>query len=140
MGRLNRELGITVLMTEHRLEEALPLATHAAVLDGGHLLCAGAPEAVCRSLRGRGHDMFLAMPAAVRIWAGVDSDAPCPITVREGRDFLSGWCDEHPLCPLPPEPVYPAGDTALAGAGLWFRYEPDQPDVVRRSGPSGPPG
>ena len=24
-----------------------------------------------------------------------------------------------------------AGDTALAGAGLWFRYEPDQPDVVR---------
>lgn len=131
VGRLNRELGITVLMTEHRLEEALPLATHAAVLDGGHLLCAGAPEAVCRSLRGRGHDMFLAMPAAVRIWAGVDSDAPCPITVREGRDFLSGWCDEHPLCPLPPEPVYPAGDTALAGAGLWFRYEPDQPDVVR---------
>ena len=131
VGRLNRELGITVLLTEHRLEEALPLATHAAVLDGGHLLCAGAPEAVCRSLRGRGHDMFLAMPAAVRIWAGVDSDAPCPITVREGRDFLSGWCDEHPLCPLPPEPVYPAGDTALAGAGLWFRYEPDQPDVVR---------
>ena len=131
VGRLNRELGITVLLTEHRLEEALPLATHAAVLDGGHLLCAGAPEAVCRSLRGRGHDMFLAMPAAVRIWAGVDSDAPCPITVREGRDFLSGWCDEHPLCPLPPEPVHPAGDTALAGAGLWFRYEPDQPDVVR---------
>ena len=131
VGRLNRELGITVLLTEHRLEEALPLATHAAVLDGGHLLCAGAPEAVCRSLRGRGHDMFLAMPAAVRIWAGVDSGAPCPITVREGRDFLSGWCDEHPLCPLPPEPVYPAGDTALAGAGLWFRYEPDQPDVVR---------
>lgn len=76
VGRLNRELGITVLLTEHRLEEALPLATHAAVLDGGHLLCAGAPEAVCRSLRGRGHDMFLAMPAAVRIWAGVDSGAP----------------------------------------------------------------
>ena len=35
VGRLNRELGITVLLTEHRLEEALPLATHAAVLDGG---------------------------------------------------------------------------------------------------------
>ena len=84
--------------------------------------------------------MFLAMPAAVRIWAGVDSDAPCPITVREGRDFLSGWCDEHTLCPLPPAPVHPAGDTALAGAGLWFRYESDQPDVVRGLDASGPPG
>ena len=35
LGRINRELGTTVLLTEHRLEEALPLATHAAVLDGG---------------------------------------------------------------------------------------------------------
>ncbi len=131
VGRLNRELGVTVLMTEHRLEEALPLATHAAVLDGGRLLCAGAPEEVCRSLRGQRHDMFLAMPAAVRIWAGVDSAAPCPITVREGRDFLADWCAEHPLCPLPPEPSYPAGEAVLTGEGLWFRYEKEQPDVVR---------
>ena len=35
LGRINRELGTTVLLTEHRLEEALPLATHAAVMDGG---------------------------------------------------------------------------------------------------------
>ena len=40
LGRINRELGTTVLLTEHRLEEALPLATHAAVMDGGRLLSA----------------------------------------------------------------------------------------------------
>ena len=40
LGRIHRELGTTVLLTEHRLEEALPLATHAAVLDGGrHEFC-----------------------------------------------------------------------------------------------------
>ena len=33
LGRINRELGTTVLLTEHRLEDALPLATHVAVLD-----------------------------------------------------------------------------------------------------------
>ena len=131
VGRLNRELGVTVLLTEHRLEEALPLATHAAVLDGGRLLCAGAPETVCRALRGQGHDMFLAMPAAVRIWASVDADAPCPITVREGRDFLTDWCGSHPLRPLPPEPAYPAGEPVLTGEGLWFRYDGQTEDVVR---------
>ena len=131
VGRLNRELGVTVLLTEHRLEEALPLATHAAVLDGGTLLCAGTPETVCRALRGRGHGMFLAMPAAVRIWASVDSDAPCPITVRDGKDFLTDWCGTHPMQPLLPERVYPAGETVLSGEGLWFRYEAEEPDVVR---------
>ena len=48
LGRINRELGTTVLLTEHRLEEALPLATHAAVMDGGRLLCTGAPAEVAR--------------------------------------------------------------------------------------------
>ena len=131
VGRLNRELGITVLLTEHRLEEALPLATHAAVLDRGELLCAGAPEDVCRALRGRGHGMFLAMPAAVRIWASVDSDDTCPITVRDGKTFLHNWCAAHPVHPLPAEQVYPAGDTVLSGEGLWFRYGAEDPDVVR---------
>lgn len=131
VGRLNRELGVTVLLTEHRLEEALPLATHTAVLDGGRLLCAGTPEAVCRALRGRGHEMFLAMPAAVRIWASVDSEAVCPVTVRDGRAFLAGWCAGHPTRPLPPERVYPTGETVLSGEGLWFRYGAELPDVVR---------
>ncbi len=131
VGRLNRELGVTVLLTEHRLEEALPLASHAAVLDKGELLCAGTPKEVCRALRGRGHGMFLAMPAAVRIWASVDSGETCPITVRDGRQFLQTWCADHPVRPLPPEPCYPAGDTVLSGEGLWFRYEAEQPDVVR---------
>ena len=59
LGRINRELGTTVLLTEHRLEEALPLATHAAVMDGGRLLCTGTPAEVGGLLRQEGHRMFL---------------------------------------------------------------------------------
>ena len=46
LGRINRELGTTVLLTEHRLEEALPLATHAC----GH---GRRPAAVYRTHRRR---------------------------------------------------------------------------------------
>ena len=131
LGRINRELGTTVLLTEHRLEDALPLATHAAVLDGGRLLCTGAPSEVGRQLRGRGHSMFLAMPAAMRIWASVRSDEPAPVTVREGRDFLRRWQAAHSLCPLPPAQEHPRGGPVLTAEGLWFRYAPEEPDVVR---------
>ena len=131
LGRINRELGTTVILTEHRLEEALPLATDAAVLDGGRLLCTGTPSEVGRQLRDRGHGMFLAMPAAMRVWASVRSDAPCPVTVREGRDFLQIWHKDHVLRPLPEE-VRPArGEPVLEGRGLFFRYEPGLPDVVK---------
>ena len=131
LGRINRELGTTVLLTEHRLEEALPLATDVAVLDGGRLLCIGTPAEVGRQLRDRGHGMFLAMPAAMRVWASVRSGADCPVTVREGRDFLRIWHKDHPLRPLPEE-VRPArGEPVLEGRGLFFRYEPALPDVVK---------
>lgn len=131
LGRINRELGTTVLLTEHRLEEALPLATDVAVLDGGRLLCTGTPAEVGRQLRDRGHGMFLAMPAAMRVWASVRSGADCPVTVREGREFLRIWHRDHPLRPLPEE-VRPArGEPVLEGRGLFFRYEPALPDVVK---------
>lgn len=114
LGRINRELGTTVLLTEHRLEEALPLATHAAVLDGGRLLCTGSPAEVGRRLRGRGHGMFLAMPAAMRIWASVHSADPAPVTVREGRDF-----------PAPLGVAAPAAAPARSGGTPPRRPRPD---------------
>jgi len=33
VGKINRELGVTVILTEHRLEEAFPLSTRAIVMD-----------------------------------------------------------------------------------------------------------
>ena len=131
LGRINRELGTTVLLTEHRLEEALPLATHAAVMDGGRLLCTGAPAEVGGLLRQEGHRMFLAMPSAMRIWASVQSDAPCPVTVREGRAFLTEWLTDHPARPLPPEEIPPCGEVVLAAEDVWFKYEEKGPEIVR---------
>lgn len=132
LGRINRELGTTVILTEHRLEDAFPLATQVAVLDGGRLLCTGTPGQVGERLREAGHGMFLAMPTAMRIWASVRDGGPCPVTVREGRDWLSAWASGHPLRALPPERVAaPSGETAIAAEELWFRYEKDGEDVVR---------
>ena len=36
--KLNTELGITVILTEHRLEEALPFADKVAVMENGHVV------------------------------------------------------------------------------------------------------
>ena len=132
LGRINRELGTTVILTEHRLEDAFPLASRAAVLDGGRLLCTGAPGEVGPALKGAGHGMFLAMPTAMRVWAAVESAAPCPVTVREGRDWLAGFAANRPLAPLPeePPPARPA-EAAVTVEEAWFKYEKDLPDVVK---------
>ena len=111
LARVNRELGITVLLSEQRLEEALPLSDRTVVLDGGAVLADGAPRAVGVQLRTAGHELFRAMPAAMRVWAAVENDLPCPVSVREGRA--------------------PSQETVVTVSDAWFRYTPDAPDVLR---------
>ncbi len=131
LSRINRELGTTILLTEHRLEEAFPLASRVAVMDGGRILTAGTPREAALALRDSGHAMFPAMPAAMRVWAAADRDGVCPVTVREGRDWLEGFAARHPLRPLPEEEIPPCGaETAVECRNLRFRYDPEGPDVV----------
>ncbi len=132
LGKINRELGITVILTEHRLEEAFPFATRVIVMEKGKIVCDDAPQKVGLHLRDKDSGMFLAMPAAMRVWAGIQTDMPCPLTVREGSDFLSEFNRKKKLLPLSKENEHIYSDEiTLQCDELWFRYEKDLPDVVK---------
>ena len=132
LGKINRELGITVILTEHRLEEAFPFATRVIVMEKGCIICDDTPDKVGLSLREKDSGMFLAMPTSMRVWAGVKTKLSCPLTVRDGSDFLTARNNEVPLTPLTEKPVHTYGeDIAVCADELWFRYEKDLPDVVK---------
>lgn len=132
LGKINRELGITVILTEHRLEEAFPFATRVIVMSEGSIICDDVPQKVGLQLRDKGDGMFLAMPTAMRVWASVETDLPCPITVRDGSSFLSQRNEEKPLLSLKPPKEYSySEEIALHAEELWFRYEKNLPDVVK---------
>ena len=132
LGKINRELGTTVLLTEHRLEEAFAFASRVAVMDGGKLLCTGTPAEVGAELKSSGNAMFLAMPAAMRIWAAADSKAPCPMSVCDGRNWLLDYAKTHELQAIPEETKNtPDTKTVVSAQELWFKYDKDLPDVVK---------
>ena len=132
LGKINRELGTTIILTEHRLEEAFPFATRVIVMEKGEIICEDEPQKVGLRLKDRDSSMFLAMPTAMRVWAALETDLACPMTVRDGSDFLSERVKEMPLLPLSAEKAHQYGDEAVLQADdLWFRYEKDLPDVVK---------
>ena len=132
LGKINRELGTTIILTEHRLEEAFPFATRVIVMNEGAILCDDKPENVGLQLKDKGSGMFLAMPTAMRVWAAVETKLNCPMTVRDGSSFLSRRVEEQALLPLAEKdsPAY-RSDVTLECDDLWFRYEKDSPDVVK---------
>ena len=132
LGKINRELGITVILTEHRLEEAFPFATRVVVMEKGKIICDDVPGKVGLHLREKDSGMFLAMPAAMRVWAGIETNLSCPVTVRDGSDFLTERNKEKALLPIEKEKVHTYPDeTVLECNEIWFRYEKDLPDVVK---------
>ena len=134
VSRLNRELGITVIISEQRLEEGLPICDRVLVLDEGRLICDGTPANVGSKLKTLRHSMFLAMPAPMRIYAGVKNHLPCPVTVKDGRIWLDAFAEQHTLVAAQDNDIAtadPNGPPAVALDEVWFRYEKQAPDAVK---------
>ena len=133
LGRINRELGTTIILSEHRLEDALALSTNVVFLERGRILDTGTASEVGSRLKAAGSDMFSAMPVPMRIYAGVPNDLPCPVTVAQGRQWLEAFSETHPLCPVPPAAPSETreGPAAVELDEAFFRYDKQSPDVVK---------
>ena len=130
--KINIELGTTVIITEHRLEDIFPYADRAIVMDGGKVIADDTPRNIGKLLYEQKNDMFAAMPTPVRVFYGAEGSGDCPLTVREGRTWLSKTYPEPTISTLPAEELDDEIEKpALSLKELWFRYEKDSPDVLR---------
>ena len=131
--KINTELGTTVIITEHRLEDIFPYADRAVVMEKGRVIADDTPGKVGQLLFEQANPMFAAMPTPVRVYYGAGGTGESPLTVRQGRSWLSRRFPNRPekdaiaAPPLPEE----VKDPALVLKELWFRYEKDSPDILR---------
>lgn len=135
LRRINRELGTTVVLSEQRLEEALPWADRVLALEGGRVLAYDEPRTVCRALAAAGSDMFQAMPTAARVCAAVEgaslrASEHVPLTVRDGRSWLVQR-QLHGIVEVPEAPRRSSERPMVELREVWFRYEKGRDDVLR---------
>ncbi len=146
LKKINRELGTTVIMTEHRLEEAMTVADRVIVMDKGKIISNDTPAAVGMSLAEKNHSMLDAMPAPVKCYAVVCGDdkrkkdirreetvSLCPVDVRAGKAWLEGMFENRKtrVTALPEEESRSGGKTAVEMKDVWFRYDRYSEDVLK---------
>ena len=157
--RINRELGTTVVISEHRLEEVCPVADRLVVLERGRIAADGTPREVAATLHATGNGMLSSMPAAARVFYGTGGVGPadaCPVSVREGKAWLErsfpgrveavllqgksdvfgdvspgeATASDTPLG-RPSPGSSSSGSPALRIRDAWFRYERNGDDVLK---------
>ena len=72
--KVHRELGTTIVMTEHRLEEVYGTCDRVLVMDEGRIICDDTPERTVAYLWEQGHPMMDALPSAARIYLRLTSE------------------------------------------------------------------
>lgn len=151
--RINRDLGTTVIISEHRLEELFPMADKVMVMDQGRILAFDEPEKIGRFLSGGAkqstapaetgsrHPMFYGLPSVMRIFADACPDQDNPLTIRQGRlrleELLAGRGDElkeaarNVRPPLTEKKTDAPKDIVIRMKDVWFRYSRESGDVLR---------
>lgn len=131
LKKLNEELGLTILLCEHRLEELFPIADSVMLMKNGSLLIHDTPrnvgEFVMSDERAKGD--ITSLPSAMRIYYGTSSDGECPLTVKECQRLVD-TLDINKGFVWDKADGKTEGETAIEVSDVWFRYEKNLPDVL----------
>lgn len=130
--KINCEFGTSILISAHNLEEVVPISDRIIVMENGNIIADNEPRSVILQLRNTANEMFTAMPAPAQIFASVDSGKNCPLTVREGREWISKFADKRKIRPIPVKKLgYNKDEDVLKASNLWFRYEKREKDILK---------
>ena len=133
--KINLELGTTVIITEHRLEDIFHAADRVVVMDKGSIFAVDEPRNIGKLLKEQNNEMFAAMPSPVQIYYGVESDLKCPLTVREGRNWLSQVFENKEIKEKSIiEEMRREDETGVPAISVkeaWFRYSKESQDVLK---------
>lgn len=121
ISKINKELGVTVIMSEHRTEEAFALADRVVFIENGKIVSNSPPEKASP-------DLLPFLPTPMRVYYKAGEIGPAPVTVCEGR----AWLSEKNFVPHTfEEEKTETGDTAVMLDEVCFSYEKNSPDILK---------
>ena len=132
LKKLNYDFGLTILIAEHRLEEIFPVADNAFAMENGRIIFSGNPKNVCEKLKGNNLEMSLPTPS--RVWSSLEVNCECPLTVRDGRNFLRENFPDKFGREISVKNEHGSSEsknnTAIEANGIFFRYGKKLPDIL----------
>lgn len=155
--KINRELGTTVIISEHRLEDLIPMADRVVVMDSGRIIADDSPWEIGDFLAGLSpadrHPMFYGLPSVMKIYSAcggsrmekglmrqADGKRIAPLTIRDGRLWLESVLGEpeeadeddekHERTHIT-EAVDDTRNSIIEISDLWHQYDRHSGPVLR---------
>lgn len=136
LRQLNQELSITIILTEHRLENIFPLVNKVYLLSHGQINHFGTPQKVIYDLWRQGDALLLDyLPSSSLLYlelAASPNTSDIPVTIKDAKSWFDNSFDHHNLSH--PNPYIPSPLTtslALKINELYFQYTKDTSLILK---------
>ncbi|MBO1911783.1 ATP-binding cassette domain-containing protein, partial [Microvirga sp. 3-52] len=94
LERLNKEMGITIIIVEHRLEQLFSIADRILFMQAGLIKYSGSSRKVIEDIYQREDEHFISyLPTLARLYmerTDTITHKEIPLTVKDSRDWIAG--------------------------------------------------
>ena len=139
--KINLDLGITVILSEHRLEEVFTMADKVIVMSHGKVLTYTEPTNIASEISNTREDIMALLPTTVKLFMKVNGNSinsnQCPISIRDGRKWLSQYCKSLNRSNISfnndtdSKEEINRREAILELNNVWFKYEKDGRDIIK---------
>lgn len=128
--KLNREYGMTIVAVEHRLENIINLSDRIIMLDKGKAVIEDVPLKFCSNSDYQSFKLYKRiLPVSARIYQESEIGGQCPMNIKEARNFIGRFADN--ITEYAVIDKNPSGRSAIAGKGIYFRYNADSENIIK---------
>lgn len=129
--KINLELGTTIIITEHNLEEVYGYADKVLLMENGEVKKYLPPQEMAQYLATEEHEgMYKALPTPARMYGSV-LKGECPLSIVEGRSWFSRLvAEKHPESPVLENQERPE-EKVIDASEVWFQYEKGADPILR---------
>lgn len=129
---VHQETGLTIVLSEHNLNDVLEWADQVCFLEEGTLSFAGKSVDFVHFLYAQNHTYKEVLPVSSKLF-GLDTEKKePPLSIAEGRQTLAKYVSEKTIAVSPQISVETGNRKKIAELkNIWYRYEPDAPLVLK---------
>lgn len=128
VNKINKDLGVTVIITEHRLENIFSFADRIVVMDSGKIVADDEPKKIGKTANELPELVKLSLPAAMKIFAATGEKGEAPVCVRDGRKWIK---NQNIFCKkIERNKVNFSEKNAIELKNISFKYEKNSDDVL----------
>lgn len=124
LQKLCRENGITIIITEHRLEYVIPCSDRVVIMENGKIICDCKPQDITKELFDKNEFVSCSMPFPMKLCSQLKVNTEMPINIAQGHRMLEQLFDNKPEHTMPErENKNYSADTAIRMKNVRYAYD-----------------